>query len=114
MTRFDKIPGGARLPCLTCSDVVAVPLPGIEGINVVCAFCSIECAADWACQNIASGSITFCVRHQNWTDHHGFCDECLSDVEESHISPCAPTRQYDDVGRSDPADAQGEGKDGAS
>jgi hypothetical protein len=78
-------------PCLQCGQVKAKHL-NILGFNepIDPVFCSTLCAFVFAITFVTSSPISWCERHNRWTNSLGDCKECV-DAREIHKLHAPPT-----------------------
>lgn len=58
------------------------------------AFCSLKCAARWACLTVEESAVLWCIDCQRWTDLDGSCPLC---TRGSFAFPGEPDFHPDDV-----------------
>jgi hypothetical protein len=82
----EKKPSCVECGCRPAIELeVARDLPGSAG------FCSLECAARFGSREYLMSNLSWCKRHDRWTNRHGTCEGCLADRRRRYGEE--PTRE---------------------
>lgn len=63
-------------PCMWCDAAPVVTMKVPTNGREVSAFCSQQCAAEYAVDLLDGSDLTWCLAHQCWTDELGQCPIC--------------------------------------
>jgi hypothetical protein len=78
--------------CLNCLKRKSRKIARIGHYGRFTIFCTPACAIMYACKSVLDSSLTWCVKHQQWTNNRGKCGAC--DIEKAVLEQLGDGHQF--------------------